>query len=158
MRPELRGCRGRPQVPGRCDAGAVPQLPRGRGRSSPPVGSEVAAEGGARAGSERGRAADSEEPVAERSAGAPCRSVCRRGGRCSPGGAGEGTGPGGAGGPGALRHRGRAGPGVWANPAAHAHGPGRVTAAPLLPTAGLGSVRLRWALAAGDTERGRAGA
>lgn len=77
------------------------------------------------------------------------------GGRCSPGGAGEGAVPGGAGGPGALRHRGRAGPGVRASPAAHADGPGRVLP---LPAAGLGSVRLRRAWAAGDTERGRAGA
>lgn len=118
------------------------------------LGSEVAAAGGARAGSERGGLR------AERSrwwstgkwgragpsvGGGPLLS--RRGGRGR--GAGRRWGTGRAAPPGEGRAR------CLGEPAAHAHGPGRVLP---LPAAGLGSVRLSRARAAGDTERRRAGA
>lgn len=120
------------------------------------LGSEVAAEGGAQAGSERGGLR------AERSrwwstgkwgragpsvGGGPLLS--RRGGRGRGRGAGLRWGTGRAAPPGEGRAR------CLGEPAAHAHGPGRVLP---LPAAGLGSVRLSRARAAGDTERRRAGA
>lgn len=141
---------GRRSLPGRCCGLRLPWA----GAAPHGLGSEVAAEGGAQAGSERGGLR------AERSrwwstgkwgragpsvGGGPLLS--RRGGRGR--GAGRRWGTGRAAPPGEGRAR------CLGEPAAHAHGPGRVLP---LPAAGLGSVRLSRARAAGDTERRRAGA